>query len=78
MSSLASPKVCRGEKKPMPFAVHKFSSSECRDEYRRHLEQVLQDQPCRADMTMEERWNVLKSCIVSAAEETIGRGRRKG
>ena len=27
--------------------------------------------------TCEENWNTLKSCIVNAAEETIGRGQRK-
>ena len=28
-------------------------------------------------MSTEENWSVLKSCIVSAAEKTIGRGKRK-
>ena len=62
------------EKKLLPFSVHRFSSSTCRDEYRSHLEKMLQNQPYHADMSTEEKWNVLKTCIVSTAENTIGRG----
>ena len=57
--------------------MHRFSSATCRDEYRSHLEKMLQNQPYHADMSTEEKWNVLKTCYVSTAENTIGRGRRK-
>ena len=67
----------KGEKKLLPFSVHKFSSTVCKDEYRSHLEKVLQDQPYIVDMSMEKEWNELKTCIVSMAENAIGRGRRK-
>lgn len=65
------------ERRMLPFSVHQLSTSARRDEYRCHLEKVLQDQPHCHDLSTEENWSVLKSCIVSAAEKTVGRGKRK-
>ena len=41
------------------------------------LKQQLLDMPHNASDTSEHNWDVLKSCIVSAAEEAVGRGKRK-
>ena len=59
----------KGEKRILPFSVHQLSTSARRDEYRCYLEKVLQDQPHCPDLSSEENWSVLKSCIVSAAEK---------
>ena len=66
-----------GEKRKLPFAVHKLISNAERDEYRYHLENLLQERPYNPDLPPEGNWNIVKSCIVSAAEETVGRGKRK-
>lgn len=58
----------------LPFAIHKFVITATRDEYRCHL---LQDYPYSSDLTPEKNWDTVKSCIVSAAEEAIGRGKRR-
>ena len=57
----------------LPFSVHKLNASTARDAYRRHLEGLLLDHPFRTESTPEANW----SCIVSAAGEEIGRGKRK-
>ena len=66
-----------GEKSCIPFTVHRFSISAKRDEYREVLEQRLQDRPHKDDDTCKQNWDTLKDCIVAAAEEVVGRGRRK-
>ena len=58
------------------ISVHKLLTTNSRDEYRYHSESVLQDHPY-PDLTTEENWKVVKSCIISAADKTIGRGKRK-
>ena len=61
----------------MPFAIHKLKTPAKRDEYREVLEQHLLARPLRAGDSTECNWDALKSCIVSAAEEVVGRGKRK-
>lgn len=61
----------------IPFAVHELTISAKRDEYREVLEQHLRDRPHKDDDTCKQNWDILKDCIVAAAEETVGRGRRK-
>ena len=41
------------------------------------LEQQLRDKPHSDDVTSKQYWDTLKDCIVSAAEEVVGRGRGK-
>ena len=48
-----------------------------RDEYRSHLERVLQEEPHSTDLSTKENWKILKSCIRAVAEKIIGRGKRK-
>ena len=71
------PELHQREKRVLPFAVHKLNASTARDAYRRHLEGLLLDYPSRTESTPEANWETIKSCIVSAAEEEIGRGKRK-
>ena len=67
----------RKKKNCLPFAVHELSTRSKRDEYGEMLKQQLLDMPHNASDTSEHNWDVLKSCIVSAAEEAVGRGKRK-
>lgn len=67
----------RGKKKVSPFSVHKFLAPANRDKYRGLLESTLEEHPHRPDLSPEENWETLKSCIVSVAEEAVGRGKRK-
>ena len=66
-----------GGRSSIPFAVYKFAVSTRRKEYRELLEQQLQDNPHIDDATSKQNWDTLKCCIVSAAEEAVGRWRRK-
>ena len=65
------------EKKLLPFAVHELGSRDRREEYRVVLEQQLESRPHCSGDSAEQNWDVLKSCIVLAAEKSVGRGRRK-
>ena len=46
-------------------------------EFRRHQRKVKVARPLRAGDSTECNWDALKSCIVSAAEEVVGRWKRK-
>ena len=75
---VALPRKCvRGERKMLPFAVHRLSDFGMRDDYRKALESMLEEEPHSPNQSSEENWTVLKSCIVSAAEKTVGRGKRR-
>ena len=67
----------RGEKSPIPFAVHELAMRTKREEYRKALEQQLRGKPHSDDATSKQNWDTLRDCIVSAAEEAVGRERRK-
>ena len=67
----------RKEKSCIPFAVHELSTSARRDEYQESLKQHLLDRPHNDDDTAERNWDALKYCIVTVAEESVGRGKRK-
>ena len=48
---IAVPPSCsRKAKRMLPFFVHKFSASAMRDDYRSHLEKVLQEKPHSLDL----------------------------
>ena len=74
MASL--PRSRRG-RSSLPFAVHELAISAMREEYREKLEQQLRDKQHSHSATSEQNWSTLKDCIVSASEESLGRGRRK-
>ena len=61
----------------MPFTIHKLKTSAKWDEYHEVLEQHLLARQLRAGDSTEYNWDALKSCIVSAAEEVVSRGKRK-
>ena len=71
------PKLHQGEKRVLPSAIHKLNATAVRDWYRCHLESLLLDHPFRTKLIPEVNWEAIKSCIASAAEESICRGRRK-
>ena len=74
---ISMPKLHQGEKRMLPLAVDKLNAAAVRDGYRCCLDNLLLDYPFRPKLTLELYWEVIKSCIVSAAEESIGRGKRK-
>ena len=67
--------LVEGKRECCPSLYMNFLAS--REEYRCHLEQKLQEHPHCPDLLAEDNWEMLKSCIVSAAEKTIGRGEKK-
>lgn len=67
----------RKQSRPLPLAVHKLDSQQVRDEYRELLESVLQNSLEGHEETIEEKWRRMSMCIMSAAEEVVGRGGRK-
>ena len=38
---------------------------------------LLEDLPVSSESSLEEKWHFVKSCMVLAAERSVGRGRRK-
>ena len=48
------PKMHHGEKRMLPFAVHKLVSTAARDEYRCHLESLMQDHPYNPDLPLRK------------------------
>ena len=67
----------RKEKTCKPFAVHELNTRARRGKYQELLQQHLLDRPHNDDGTAEGNWDALKDCIVTSAEEAIGRGRRR-
>jgi hypothetical protein len=65
------------DKKSVPFAVHELYKQPRRDEYVKSLEDKLQTNIHSLETSIEENWDIVKSSIITAAEETVGRGRSK-
>ena len=64
------------QKRPLPFAVHKFSRSDSVNQYVTSLEKRLCDGRFSSVTCAEDNWKELQSCIVASAEDSIGRGFR--
>ena len=64
-------------KRSIPFAVHVLRSEDKAKAYTECLSQQLRETPHNTGMTAEWNWQKLKSCIVKAAESTVGRARQK-
>ena len=77
LNIVAKHRISKKEEKCIPFAVDKLRISITRDEYSESLENLLFDKPHRDNGTTEENWEVLKTCIQTAAEETLGRRGQK-
>ena len=71
------PKIQCHQKRPLPFSVHLLSSTAVRDEYRVQLDNELQGKPYDKMRTPQENWALVRSCIVSAAERGVGRGKKQ-
>ena len=69
---LGLPRVHSRERKVLPFSVHKLLVPSVRDEYRSCLESALHEHPSRSELSSEDNWQILKSCVVSAAKEVVG------
>ena len=72
----------RVEKLPtnaIPIAVHALQGAVCREAYQQKVVKCLTNQPhtCSSDKSAEDNWSTLRGCVISAAEATVGRGRRK-
>ena len=60
----------------IPFATHLFYNSELRDNYRECLLQKLMETPHDSECTAERNWESLKSGILQAEEEKVGRAKK--
>ena len=60
----------------IPFATHLFYNSELRDDYRECLLQKLMETPHDSECTAERNWESLKSGILQAGEEKVGRAKK--
>ena len=74
---IALPHVCGKEKRVQPFSTHKLSAPATRNEYRSHLERLLQEESHSPDLSTDKNWKILKSRIRSVAWKIIVRGKRK-
>ena len=61
----------------VPLAVHSLSSKDCREEFQQTLCQLLLQHPHCVDDQPEDNWERLKKCIVEAAEDCLGRARKR-
>ena len=73
---IALPRYSDKQQRPLPFAVHKFAVQGVLDSYRRSLELALNATATSSGCAVEDSWHALRSCIVSSAETSIGRGKR--
>jgi len=64
------------QKRPLPFAIHKFSRPDFVNQYVTSLEERLCDGRFSFVTCAEDNWKELQSCIVASAEDSIGRGFR--
>ena len=69
---------CRRIKKTStaPIAAHMLHNAGTRGEYQLKLDDYLDAQPHSTEKPAEYNWGVLKEYITSAAEETLGRGKK--
>ena len=65
-----APRKAGGGERSLPFAVHELECREKQKEYRERLERLLKELPEPSEGSLEEKWCFVKSCIVSAAEES--------
>ena len=61
----------------LPFAVHTLRSEDQIGTYHQKIDECLCDNPHSPNQGAEYNWCTLKSCILSAAESAVGRGRKK-
>ena len=61
----------------LPLAVHMLQRAGNRESYEKKLRECLSEQPHDSSKSLSDNWRALKSCIVSAAEAAVGRGRKK-
>ena len=61
----------------LPLAVHTLRRVQNRQSYEECVKTCLTDQPHDSNKPVSDNWEILKSCIISAAETAVGRGRKK-
>ena len=66
----------QGQKEMLLFSVHKLSTLTAMDQYKNQLESVLQGHN-DPDSSIQKKWQVLRSYIVSVVEKAVGRGKTK-
>ena len=57
-----------------PIAVHSLRSKDQQEQYQQILDEHLSAEPHNRENPTDHSWNVLKSCVIYAAEEVVGRG----
>ena len=61
----------------LPMAVHTLRRVQNRQSYEECVKTCLTDQPHDSNKSVSDYWEILKSCIISAAETAVGWGRKK-
>ena len=74
---LQFPHLKKVSSRTLPLAVHMLQRAGNRESYEKKLRECLSEQPHDSSKSLSDNWRALKSCIVSAAEAAIGRGRKK-
>lgn len=73
----ALPQMRRREMPDLSISAHAFQSHEQRQDYKRKLDECLYNHPSSSEHSAEQKWNILKDCIVSAAKAVAGCRERK-
>ena len=63
-------------KSNVPLAVHLLNDDDRKQAYQHQLDQCLLDHPHDDSSSVGKNWTVLKDCIMTTAEECVGRARR--
>ena len=71
------PRLKKAPANTLPLAVHALQREEIRDTYQQKLTECLFEQEHDSDGSVEQNWETLKNCMVSAGEVVVGRGGKK-
>ena len=71
------PRLKKAPANTLPLAVHALQREEIRDTYQQKLTECLFEQAHDSDGSVEQNWETLKNCMVSAGEVVVGRGGKK-
>ena len=69
--------VGTAHKKDPPFAVHVLCDKVKKKAFCEEVSHLLQQQPHDPECPVEESWNTIKTCLLQASENIIGKGRKR-
>ena len=62
--------------KTIPFHVQKLQDLSCSRKYRDNLTKALSENPHSLANSPEQNWKIGKSCVLTIAENSVGRGKK--